>query len=177
MRPVHLRRLRAEDRQAFAALHADPAVMRYFAAPWTRQESDIVFDNIEQHWSEHGFGAWAIEAGEEFAGWTGLKQFTNEMFFAPCVGLSYLLAARYWGQGLATAAAGEVLRHAFEQLQREEVVAFAAAANERSLRVMEKLGMSRDREFDHPKLPDGHPLRRHVLYRLARGKWVAMYQV
>jgi len=77
------------------------------------------------------------------------------------------MAAKYWGQGLATEAARAVLHHGFETLRIDEIVALTVPANVRSRRVMEKIGMMRDPadDFDHPGLPQGHALRRHVLYR------------
>ena len=78
-----------------------------------------------------------------------------------------------WGHGYATEGAGECLRFAFESLRLSEVVSFTVPANARSRAVMERLGMRHDAagDFDHPRLPAGHPLRHHVLYRLTRDAW------
>jgi len=72
------------------------------------------------------------------------------------------LAAEYWGQGLATEGAGAITAYAFEILKLPELVSFTVPANVRSRRVMEKLGMTRNpvEDFDHPRLPEGHPMRR-----------------
>jgi len=99
---------------------------------------------------------------------------TFEAALTPCVEIGWRLAAEYWGAGLATEGAREIVRCAFEELGLPELVSFTATRNERSRRVMAKLGMTHDatENFDHPRLPAGDPLLRHVLYRLTREKWV-----
>jgi RimJ/RimL family protein N-acetyltransferase len=91
----------------------------------------------------------------------------------PCVEVGWRLAAHYWGRGLATEGAHAIVRHGFETLGLDQLVSFTAPANARSRRVMEKIGMAHDPadDFDHPRLPEGHPLLRHVLYRLRRSDW------
>jgi ribosomal-protein-alanine N-acetyltransferase len=178
-----LRRWRPGDRDAFAALNADPRVMEHFPAPLSRAESDATVARIEAHFDEHGFGLWAVEilgvdgAGAPattMIGFTGLShpRFEPPRTTAPCVEVGYRLAAQHWGHGYATEAARASLRFGFDELRLPEIVAFTVPANLRSRRVMERLGMHRDPadDFEHPLLPPGHPLRRHVLYRLSRGR-------
>jgi ribosomal-protein-alanine N-acetyltransferase len=166
-----LRNWRPEDREPFACLNADPAVMEHFPAPLTRDESDALAERIEAHFAAHGFGCWAVElrASSEFIGFLGLNIPQFEAAFTPCVEIAWRLAAEHWGQGLATEGAQAVVQHAFSALTIRALVAFTVPANLRSRRVMEKLGMTHDPldDFDHPLLPAGHPLRRHVLYWLA----------
>ena len=167
-----LRRWQAEDREPFARLNGDPAVMEHFPNPLTRQESDDLADRIEAHFNEHGFGVWATElrAGSSFIGFIGLNILHFGAAFTPCVEIAWRLAAEHWGTGLATEGAQAVVRHAFNDLGIPALVSFTVPANRRSRRVMEKLGMTHDPrdDFDHPLLPEDHPLRRHVLYRLTR---------
>jgi len=167
-----LRRWRDADRDPFARMNADPAVMEHFPAPLSRQESDRLMDDIAAHFERHGFGGWAAEvrATGEFIGFIGLAVPRFEAAFTPCVEIGWRLAAAYWGRGLATEGARAVARYAFETLGLEEIVSFTTAANARSRRVMEKLGMTHDPrdDFDHPNLPAGHPMRPHVLYRMRR---------
>jgi ribosomal-protein-alanine N-acetyltransferase len=167
-----LRHWRPDDREPFACLNADPAVMEHFPAPLTRQESDALAERIEAHFAANGFGCWAVElrASSRFIGFLGLNAPQFEAAFTPCVEIAWRLAVAHWGQGLATEGAQAAVRHAFTALDLPALVAFTVAANLRSRRVMEKLGMTHDPldDFDHPLLPAGHPLRRHVLYRLAR---------
>jgi RimJ/RimL family protein N-acetyltransferase len=167
-----LRRWRAEDRGPFAALNADPAVMEYFPARLSRAESDAGVDRIEAHFAKHGFGLWAvgIPGATPFAGFIGLSIPSFQTHFTPCVEIGWRLARDQWGKGYATEGARAVLAFGFEELKLEEIVSFTTADNLRSRRVMERIGMSHSPadDFDHPGLPEGHPLRRHVLYRIRR---------
>ena len=165
-----LRRWRKEDRVPFRKMNADPRVMEFFPATLSPKESDALADRIERHFEERGFGLFAAELKEvgELVGFIGLSVPDFDAPFMPEVEIGWRLAAEYWGRGLATEAAREVLRNGFEVLGLETVVSFTVPANARSRRVMEKIGMRHDpcEDFDHPRLPIGHPLRRHVLYRL-----------
>jgi len=167
-----LRRWRPEDRPAFAAMNADPRVMRHFPSLLSREESDATADRVEAFFQKHGYGLWAVEVpgSAPFAGFIGLSSPRFEAHFTPCVEIGWRLAAEHWGRGYATEGARAALRFAFETLALDEVVALTAAGNLPSRRVMEKLGMTRDPadDFDHPSIDAGHPLRRHVLYRIAR---------
>ena len=165
-----LRRWRASDREPFAALNADPRVMEFMPAPLSREASDALILRIEDHFSRHGFGLWAAEirADSTFAGFIGLSVPAFDAPFTPCVEIGWRLAPAYWRQGLATEGAREVVRHAFESVRLPSLVSFTVPSNLPSRRVMEKLGMTHNpsEDFNHPNLPPGHPLRRHVLYRL-----------
>ena len=171
-----LREWNDADREPFARINADSRVMEYLGETMSREESDEVAERIEAHFRAHGFGLCAAELAEsgEFIGFIGLAVPTFEAAFTPCVEIGWRLAAEYWGAGLATEGAREIVRYAFEALGLAELVSLTTIRNERSRRVMAKLGMEHDatENFDHPKLPAGHPLRRHVLYRLTRAKWV-----
>ncbi|HMP01832.1 MAG TPA: GNAT family N-acetyltransferase [Gemmatales bacterium] len=165
-----LRRWRPEDRAPFAALNADPQVMEHMPSVATRAESDAQADRIAAHFAEHGFGLWAMEVPgvTSFAGFVGLSIPRFEAFFTPCVEIGWRLAAEFWGRGYATEGARAALAFGFDSLRLPEIVSFTTLTNERSRRVMERIGLSHDpaEEFDHPLLPPGHRLRRHVLYRL-----------
>jgi RimJ/RimL family protein N-acetyltransferase len=164
-----LRGWREADREPFARLNADPLVMRHFPAVLTREESDRGMDWVEAHFAEHGFGLFAAElrATGDFIGFIGLSVPSFETHFTPCVEIGWRLAPEYWNQGLATEGAAAAMRFGFETVGLREIVSFTVPANVASRRVMEKIGMEHDPEddFDHPKMPEGHPLRRHVLYR------------
>ena len=164
-----LRAWQETDRAPFAEMNADPEVLRFFQSALTVEETDVLVDAIGRHFERHGFGLWAVELKEtnEFAGFIGLSVLSFQAHFTPCIEIGWRLAARFWNQGLATEGASLVLAFAHDRLGMEEVVSFTAADNLASQRVMEKIGMVRDMkgDFDHPQIPKGHPLCRHVLYR------------
>jgi ribosomal-protein-alanine N-acetyltransferase len=144
--------------------------MEFMPARLSPAESDLLVDRIEVHFREHGFGLYALELRKEraFIGFAGLSIPSFQAHFTPCVEIGWRLSAEYWGRGLATEAASAVVAHAFESLALDALVSFTVPANIRSRRVMEKIGMTHDpsNDFDHPQLPEDHPLRRHVLYGL-----------
>ena len=157
-----LRAWRPADRKPFAALNADPAVMEHFPAPLTCAESDAFVDRIEAHFAQHGFGQWVVEVDSVFAGFTGLS-WSTVLPTGPALEVGWRLARLFWGRGLATEAARAALGYGLERAP--SVVSFTAEVNVRSWRVMERLGMRHEGHFDHPRLPPGHPLERHRLYR------------
>ena len=165
-----LRRWREADREPFARMNRDPVVMEFFPALLSREESDAMVDRIEMRFVDRGFSLWAAELreAEEIVGFIGLSVPSFEAAFTPCVEIGWRIAARFWGKGLATEGARAAADYAFATLRLQELVSFTTVGNMRSRRVMEKIGMTRDpaEDFDHPSIAEGHPLRRHVLYRL-----------
>jgi RimJ/RimL family protein N-acetyltransferase len=152
-------------------MSGDPAVMEHlYPGPLSRQESDALADRFQAHLEQRGFGYWALEIPSvtSFAGCVGLSVPRFEAPFTPCVEVGWRLARPYWGRGYAREAAAAALAFGFGELGLKEIVAMTVPANTRSLRVMERLGMTRDPrdDFEHPALPAGHPLRQHVLYRI-----------
>ena len=172
---LRLRQWREEDLAPFAALNADPQVMEFFPKVLTRAESDAVAGRIRDHFARHGFGLWAVEVpgAADFVGFVGLAVPSFEAHFTPCVEIGWRLAREHWGHGYATEAASAALAFGFGARALEEIVAFTVPANIPSRRVMGRLGMRRlpSDDFEHPAIPDGHPLRSHVLYRLRRADW------
>ena len=165
-----LRPWRDEDLAPFAAMNADPAVMRHFPSTLGRAESDAMVGRIRLHFATRGFGMWAVEIPgvTPFAGFIGLSVPRFEAPFMPCVEIGWRLATACWGRGYATEGARAALTFGFGTLKLAEVVSFTVVANQPSRRVMERLGMGHDPadDFDHPSIAEGHPMRRHVLYRL-----------
>jgi len=168
---VLLRRWRPQDRAALAAMNADPEVMQHFPARLTRAQSDALAAGIEAHFTQYGFGPWALEIPgvTELAGLVGLLNVTFHAHFTPAVEIGWRLARPYWGRGYALEAARLALRHGFDVLQLPQVVSFTVPANLRSQGLMQRLGMVHDirEDFLHPRLPPQHPLRLHRLYRIA----------
>ena len=166
-----LRRWTPADRSPFAALNADPAVMRYFPAVMTTEQSDALVDRIESLWDRHGFGLWAVEVkqGEPFVGFTGLAPLNPQVPYAG-IEVGWRLAKPAWGHGYATEAARASLAYGFDVAGLDEIVSITAVVNAPSRAVMQRLGMRHDpaEDFDHPLLQEGSPLRRHVICRLRR---------
>ena len=125
---------------------------------------------IDANFDRNGFGLWAVEVRNvtPFIGYIGLSVPRFDAYFMPCVEVGWRLSADQWGRGYATEGARAALAFAFDVVGLREVVSFTVPANLRSRRVMEKIGMKRDpaEDFDHPWLPEGHPLQRHLLYRV-----------
>jgi len=173
-----LRLWRDEDVEPFAALNADPRVMEHFPTTISRVETEQLVERIRAHFSESGFGLWAVELREtgQFLGFVGLHEPAFDAHFTPCVEVGWRLDKRYWGKGYAPEAAAEAMRDGYERLGLSEIVSMTSTSNTKSMRVMEKLGMTRNPadDFDHPKLPADHHLCRHVLYRLSADRWRQM---
>ena len=165
-----LRQWQSSDLRPFADLNACKRVCEFLPKTLTVAESTEMAERIMAHFDRHGFGLYAVaqKDGEEFIGFTGLNIPSFEAHFMPAVEIGWRLAYKHWGCGYATEAAQAVLAHAFHTLNLPEIVSFTVPENIRSRRVMEKIGLHHTEkdDFDHPKLPDGHRLKRHVLYRL-----------
>jgi len=166
-----LRPWRDTDRGPFAALNADPSVMRYEPCTLSREESDAKADQIQRALpGPGGGGVFAIEtrAAGDVLGFVNVEPVTFEANFTPATEIGWRLARRAWGQGLASEAAHAIVTWAFRDLPLSELVAIAVSTNHRSRAVMERLGMRHDprEDFEHPLMPVASSLRRHVLYRL-----------
>ena len=170
---LRLRRWTDEDFEPLVTMCADPRVMEFSTSTFSREETAAMWGRIHSHFEHHGFGPWAVEVDGKFAGSMGLDWVRFETHFTPCVEIGYRLRTEFWGQGLATETAQAALRHGFERLGLREIVAFTVPANQRSRRVMEKIGLVFSEEFDHPLIAEGHPMRRHVLYRITQSAWEA----
>jgi ribosomal-protein-alanine N-acetyltransferase len=165
-----LREFRDCDREPFALMNADPAVMEHFVNPMTAQESNAFVDRIRTQWRSEGWGLWALERRDtaDFIGYAGLWPVRFEAAFTPKVEVGWRLAHAHWGLGLATEAASAAVHFAFDTLGWPEIVSFTAVGNVRSQAVMQRLGMRREPQwdFEHPFVPEGHRVRPHVFYRL-----------
>ena len=174
---LKLRHWSAADRAPFAAMNADPAVMQYMPGTLCAKDSDAFAAAAQAHIDRDGYGLWAVEvrAGPPFIGYVGLKAPSFEAAFTPCVEIGWRLARDSWGHGYATEAARACLALGFGALGLPEVLAFTVPANLRSRAMMQRLGMRLDPAgaFEHPRLPVGHELRHHLLYRLGRAQWQA----
>ena len=167
-----MRRWRDADRDAFAAMNADPVVMRYLLAPLDRAASDAYLDRLEDLFGRQGFGLWALEVAgtAEFIGFTGLNPMPPGVPGAGGMEVGWRLAQRAWHHGYATEAAAAAMDVGFDGAGLDELWSMTAVLNEPSQAVMRRLGMTPYARFDHPRIAAGHALRPHVAYRLQRAR-------
>ena len=165
-----LRRWVATDIDPFIRMNDDPIVMRYFPRLYTAEESTAMVQRIGAFFDQHGYGLYALELRTtgEFIGYTGFAEPSFDSWFTPCTEIGWRLRQEFWGQGLATEAARACLDHGFQTLGLQNIFSFTATVNTPSERVMQRIGMSKLGEFDHPRIEPGHPLSRHVLYSIAK---------
>lgn len=167
-----LRPWKPEDLQPFAQLNADPRVREFFPSVLTQEESNRQAKIHSDYINEHGWGFWAVSAPDvsDFIGMIGIAPIPFKSHFTPAIEIGWRLAVDYWGKGYAAEGAQAVLQYGFATLHLPEIVAITSMQNVRSQNVMKKIGMHRDPadDFDHPNVPDGNPVKRHMLYRIDR---------
>lgn len=167
-----LRPWRDADREPFHAMCQDPEVMQHLGPPLGRTECDAAVDRMMALQSGRGHCFWAVERKSDFAflGFCGLKIATDEGPVCGDVEIGWRLRRDAWGKGYAREAARASLDWGFANLPVGRIVAMTVDANRRSWNLMEWLGMSRrpDLDFAHPRLPEGHPLRPHIVYVIDR---------
>ena len=164
---IVLRQWKDDDLEPFAAMNADPEVMKFFPKLLTKEESTNFLNRMRAGIEERGWGFWAVEVDGTLAGVTGLAEPRFTAHFTPCVEIGWRFRREYWGRSIAFAAARAAESFAFTNLKLPELVTFTATINKRSRRLMERLGFSRKvaENFRHPSVPDESPLSLHVLYR------------
>ena len=163
-----MRQWRDADREPFAAMNADSAVMRYFPAALDRSQSDALVDRLASSIDRNGWGFWAVEISGtgKFIGFVGLNVPSVQFPFSPCTEIGWRLARAAWGHGYATEAGVAALSFGFKELQLEKIVSFTAAINAASIAVMRRLKMREMGRFDHPSLNPDSELRRHTLFEI-----------
>ena len=169
MNALILRQWNDTDFELFAEMNSDPEVMRYLL-PMTRSESLDAFSRTRREIARRGWGVWAVEVDGIFAGMVGLHVPECNLPFSPCTEVLWRLRKEFWGRGIAHEATSKAIDYGFSKADLEEIVSFTTPRNFRSIRLMERLGFERDHQgdFDHPEVPVGSDLRRHVLYRKRR---------
>lgn len=162
-----LRLWMADDLPLFAKMNRDARVMRYFPATLTDEQTELFYNRILSEFERNGCGLYAVElkSNRKFIGYVGLHEIGFNADFTPGVEIGWRLDADYHNQGLATEAAKEVLKLA-KQNGLSRLYSFTAKQNIPSERVMQKIGMTKIGEFEHPKLSVDSPLRTHVLYQI-----------
>lgn len=162
-----LRDWKEEDFVVFSEMNSSPSVMKYFLHPLSEEESLVLFDAVRSDFLRYGYGGYAVEQKSDgaFVGFTGFHNFSFDVDFAPGIEIAWRLKQEYWNRGYATEAAKACLDYAKENLPFTTVWAFIALPNKPSQRVMQKIGMEFEKNFMHPSVTDGHPLKEHVLYK------------
>jgi RimJ/RimL family protein N-acetyltransferase len=165
-----MRRWRESDRAPFAKLNGDPRTLIYFPRTFDRQASDALIDRAEANFEALGYGLWALERTDtgEFIGFTGLAPMPDDVPGGGGVEIGWRLARHAWHCGYATEAAAAATRDGFDRVGLTEIWSMTAVLNEPSQAVMHRIGMTEVARFDHPRVPDGHPLKPHVTYHLPR---------
>ncbi len=170
MKSPTLRQWNESDIEPLVEMNADADVMRHFLNRLTRNESLEMFERLRSEIDKRGWGVWAVEVDGDFAGMVGLNVPRWQLPFSPCTEVLWRLRKEFWGQGIGYAAAMQAIEYGFSTADLSEIVAFTTPPNFRSIRLMDRLGLERDHQgdFDHPAVPQGHPLRRHILFRKKR---------
>jgi RimJ/RimL family protein N-acetyltransferase len=165
-----MRRWREADREPYAAMNADPVVMRYFPGTADRAASDFSIDRMEVLFDQQGFGLWALELAETggFLGFTGLNPMPQGVPGAGGMEVGWRLAQHAWHHGYATEAAIAAVGVAFDGIGLDELWSMTAVLNTPSQAVMRRIGMTPHAYFEHPRIERGHRLRPHVAYRMER---------
>ncbi len=167
-----LRAWKEGDHTAYAAMNADPRVREFFPSTLSPEQCETEIRHFEETHARDGFCFFAAELREsgDFIGFIGIQtmSFAIPGLEQPAVEIGWRLAHGFWGKGLATEGARAVLDHGFIEQKLPRIVAITVPANVRSRPVMEKIGLKHLPELDfyHPRVAEGHPLRRHVLYAL-----------
>lgn len=174
-----LRQWKPKDYPLFAKMNADPLVREFFPTLLTTDESNEQACLFQKRIEENGWGFFAVEAPgiADFIGFIGIQPIPFTAPFTPSVEIGWRIAHEFWGRGFAPEGASAVLEYGFRNLHLPEIVSLTPLQNLRSMKVMEKIGMTRNPEedFDHPRVADGHPLKRHVLYRITNNEWEIKY--
>jgi RimJ/RimL family protein N-acetyltransferase len=167
---LRFREWRAEDIAPFAAMNADEKVMEFFPSAMTVEETENMIKRFNDHFALHGFGLYAVEtkADNQFIGFIGLAVPRFEMYFTPCVEIGWRLTKESWGNGFATEGAKACLDLGFNELGLSEIYSFTSVHNHRSEKVMQRIGMQKSGEFEHPNLAKEHWLNLHVLYKIEK---------
>jgi ribosomal-protein-alanine N-acetyltransferase len=153
-------------------MNQDPEVMEFFPKILSPEESANLYNKITLFLEQKGFGLFAVESKQthQFAGFIGFNQPTFTSYFTPCIEIGWRLGRQFWNQGFATEGASACLKYGFITLGFKDIYSWTSKINTKSIRVMEKIGLTYDGEFEHPNVTVGHPLRPHVLYKISDNK-------
>ena len=135
-----------------------------------RENVDSLVNRGTQSINANGYGYFACEEKQsgEFIGYVGLNYIPIQEKPFPCFTLSWVLDSTSWGKGYATEAAALLIKLAFDKFGIEELCACTVELNEKSRKVMERIGMKYKSSFDFPGIDTNHPHCKHVLYSITK---------
>jgi ribosomal-protein-alanine N-acetyltransferase len=165
---LYFRNWKESDKPVFAEMNADPDVMKYFVNSLNIAQSNAFAERIQKQINEKKYGLWAVELKEnkQFIGFIGYNYTDFPSDFTPCIEIGWRLHKAFWDNGYATEGAKACLNYGFNVLNLNEIYSFTSFINKKSQKIMQKIGMKKVKEFNHPNVPDTNVLNRHVLYRI-----------
>lgn len=157
-----------EDLIPFATMNSNSKVMEFFPKTLSAEESNQFVIKIKKMFEEHSYGLYAVDELEtgEFIGFIGFWFTSFESYFTPALEIGWRIGSKKWGKGYATEGAKSCLEFGFRTFNFPEIYSLTSKINLRSERVMQKIGMQKIDEFEHPKIKDGNKLKKHVLYKI-----------
>ena len=167
-------------RKPFVEMGLDSDVMKFFPSLISKEDTNTAIDAQIQKFTERGWGLWAVELlkTNEFIGFIGLSVPKVVFPFSPCVEIGWRLKRSAWGNGYATEGAKKCLSIGFENLALDEIVSFTSLMNLPSIAVMNRIGMTNShKNFEHPNVPVGNPLKTHCLYKIKHTRWNEQQQI
>ena len=169
---VNIRHWTNDDIPHLIQMNQDKFVMKYFLSTLTAEETTLRYKLMQEHIEKNGFGLYVVENSiGEFLGYTGYMIADFESSFTPCIEIGWRFKKEYWGNGYATAAAKLCLTFGFSELSFESIYSFTSIHNKKSEAVMQRIGMQKIGEFNHPRVPPEHFLNRHVVYKIDKNQF------
>ena len=158
------------DLEPMTSINSDAEVMQFFPKTQTQDDTANFIKRMQKSYAENGFCYFAVEllSTGEFIGFIGLSIQTFEADFTPITDIGWRLSKNTWGKGFATEGAKRCLTYAFDNLKLDKVLSTSPIINTPSINIMEKIGMLKVKEFEHPLLLNNEKLKKCVLYRIDR---------
>ncbi len=155
-----------------AAINANPEVMRYFPGTQTEAETKAFIERAQTSYEKRGYTYFAVDhlKDKKMIGFIGLAYQEYASRFTPATDIGWRLDPAYWGRGLATEGARAALGFGLQVLKLPKIISVAVRANKPSIKVMEKIGLKKLGNFQHPLLADYPELKSCVAYGIERGR-------
>tara|TARA_B110000208_G_scaffold189213_1_gene250322 strand:- start:870 stop:1403 length:534 start_codon:yes stop_codon:yes gene_type:complete len=158
------------DKSKMGMINSDPKVMEHFPTIPTQKQTDEFIDRMKTQFSKNGFCYFAVDKldSNEFIGFIGIAEQNFESDFTPCVDIGWRLAQTEWGKGYATEGAKKCLEFAFNEIGLENIKSICPETNDKSEKVMKKIGMKKAKNFNHPLLSEYKELEKCALYEIEK---------